>query len=674
MDLFNRPLSKFSWEANTRKISAGVSRTPLEKKNFRPENRDESEIFIRELIQNSLDARSLSSQKAVVSISFKHIDKQNYKLYDKIVSSRLLQWLKDSGDIGEMYNRKYSVVILSDRGTTGLQDDDWEKYFHFSGQVHTGSKGSKNLGSANQGKVAIWGLSSIWTVLCRTKLKGGKTKVQGKCLMAKPHKLNALEIRECDAYFRKGSNNEDHFVSDEENEAFERVFEMSGRNEVDTGTDFVLLEADQYDFNNLLSALINNWALPILEDKLVVNLDDKILDKNTLMQIIASEVTDDVKSYVNKDLIDFCLSARANRGKEQIGKNIYKLRSNLKPEELESPLRSSFFEENATPEEIYQNIKNGNMIEVQFSPPIKYKNDTPTNFPLYSVFIQKKSNVERTSSLAKPGLKKSSSKGLMMRSDQIIWEEIRPMLKIASQRDDLHVLTTTFQPRIDSLLQLFEEPSHLKFNAKNIDFNADAVRFQKTSSLLILRLFRNSANKFLTFVLDAENDSDPDYFSDLFPVVSVESLLPSELKKNKSNTDKKDTQDVVDIEINSPRRSAISVSQSEGKIAVTSNEEYEYEEGDMFKVEIAADCLEGNGNPFKDYDPFDFNLSTCRLLEENGCTFTADLNKIEIRPYGSEFELIFDGLHPYWGYVIRYKLIRRPIEDLNNESLDEVVQ
>ena len=85
-------------------------------------------------------------------------------------------------------------MILSDRGTTGLQDDDWEKYFHFSGQAHTGSKGSQNLGSANQGKVAIWGLSSIWTVLCRTKLKGGKTKVQGKCLMAKPHKLNALEI------------------------------------------------------------------------------------------------------------------------------------------------------------------------------------------------------------------------------------------------------------------------------------------------------------------------------------------------------------------------------------------------------------------------------------------------------------------------------------------------
>ena len=85
-------------------------------------------------------------------------------------------------------------------------------------------------------------------------------------------------------------------------------------------------------------------------------------------------------------------------------------------------------------------------------------------------------------------------------------------------------------------------------------------------------------------------------------------------------------------------------------------------------------AYEGNGNPFKDYDPFDFNLSTCRLLEENGCTFTADLNKIEISPYGSDFELIFDGLHPYWGYVIRYKLIRRPIEDSSGDQLDEVMK
>ena len=42
-------------------------------------------------------------------------------------------------------------------------------------------------------------------------------------------------------------------------------------------------------------------------------------------------------------------SARANIGKDQNGKNIYKLRDNLKPDELESPFKSSFFEGNPTP-------------------------------------------------------------------------------------------------------------------------------------------------------------------------------------------------------------------------------------------------------------------------------------------------------------------------------------
>ena len=66
MEIFNvgiHELSAFKWRDVQRNITDGVSRTPLEKKNFRPENIDESEIFIRELIQNSLDARKMTSQR-----------------------------------------------------------------------------------------------------------------------------------------------------------------------------------------------------------------------------------------------------------------------------------------------------------------------------------------------------------------------------------------------------------------------------------------------------------------------------------------------------------------------------------------------------------------------------------------------------------------------------------
>ena len=53
-------LNNFAWKDNVRPAEEGRIRTPLEKENFRPEDTEESEIFIRELVQNSLDAKNFS--------------------------------------------------------------------------------------------------------------------------------------------------------------------------------------------------------------------------------------------------------------------------------------------------------------------------------------------------------------------------------------------------------------------------------------------------------------------------------------------------------------------------------------------------------------------------------------------------------------------------------------
>ena len=165
-----------------------------------------------------------------------------------------------------------------------------------------------------------------------------------------------------------------------------------------------------------------------------------------------------------------------------------------------------------------------------------------------------------------------------------------------------------------------------------------------------------------------------DIVSSIFPGRFLRSLklrARFTAEKVKPKPGEKNKQDQVNINITSPRRAAITVLQSGSKLAITSNDAYEYQEGDLIKVEIAADFLEGSGNPFKDYDPFDFNLSSCPLVEEGGCSITANLNKIEITPYSSDFEIVFDGLHPHWGYVTKYKLIRIAKEDLNGESKEE---
>ena len=84
--------------------------------------------------------------------------------------------------------------------------------------------------------------------------------------MAKAKKLNDIKIRECDAFFRKGNQEEDHIVTNEENLAIQNLFSLPNRGEFDSGSDFVLLEAEKYNTENLLKAIINNWALPILEE------------------------------------------------------------------------------------------------------------------------------------------------------------------------------------------------------------------------------------------------------------------------------------------------------------------------------------------------------------------------------------------------------------------------
>ena len=72
------------------------------------------------------------------------------------------------------------------------------------GEGNKSSKTNKSLGSANQGKVAIWALSNIWTIFCKSHTTEEKIKGQGLCLMSEVVELDdGKNRRTCDAYFLK---------------------------------------------------------------------------------------------------------------------------------------------------------------------------------------------------------------------------------------------------------------------------------------------------------------------------------------------------------------------------------------------------------------------------------------------------------------------------------------
>ena len=94
----------FDWFATERDTRDTVKRAPMEKQNFRADNVDNTENFVRELIQNALDANDQSSPKPVsVKIKTVNIKNEHKSLYNNIFSSKIRRFLTDSKDIKKPY-------------------------------------------------------------------------------------------------------------------------------------------------------------------------------------------------------------------------------------------------------------------------------------------------------------------------------------------------------------------------------------------------------------------------------------------------------------------------------------------------------------------------------------------------------------------------------------------
>ena len=116
-------ISENLWNSNTLEKIQGTFRDPLEKKNFKPEDIGQADIFIRELVQNALDAKRLSDP-GPVRICIKSVDfggSQSLRdLYAYLLSPALRGYLVESEDIPTDYNYSFKGILISDYGTKGL--------------------------------------------------------------------------------------------------------------------------------------------------------------------------------------------------------------------------------------------------------------------------------------------------------------------------------------------------------------------------------------------------------------------------------------------------------------------------------------------------------------------------------------------------------------------------
>ena len=72
----------------------------------------------------------------------------------------------------------------------------------------------------------------------------------------------------------------------------------------------------------------------------------------------------------------------------------------------------------------------------------------------------------------------SNSFGLLLRDYQVLWDERKRVSKAAQSRNDIFLLICTYDDNFEELMKLFEEPSHLKFNQKKINFFFQALNWE----------------------------------------------------------------------------------------------------------------------------------------------------------------------------------------------------
>ena len=652
-------IKDYQWDAE-QKSKFYSNRVPLEKEVFNIEKYEYAELFIRELVQNALDAKNQINNEPV-SLDLEILDfslAPHRNVYNRLIDTKILGLLHKSRDINPKLSLTYKVLRISDNNTTGLSGEiineksNWYKYFIKIGNLTDLSK-NDSLGSANLGKVAIWMCSNLWMVFARTCVGDKKFRFQGRCLRSAntPDENDPNIINSCDVFFRKEIK-DDVAINTEKSDDLSKLLLLPPR--TSRGTDFIFPEfkSDTLEKDQLISFTLKNWFKAIAENRARINIFGEELSSETYKVLIEKYGTRDKE--LDLDMIQFAVDASNSKCDEQFS---LKKSNTYNKYKSTRALSQDFFEDEKIDEKllIKDLQKNGKHIQIKVPVKIKTKKANFEN-DYFLISLKKRSN--------KNGM---STFGLMFRNDQILWEEYD--FYKSSNIEDLMICVISSTPMLNKLLTHFEEPSHLKFNNKKF---TGADEFDRSVAEQVLYLFRNVANKFIEFLIKENEEIDSNALSDIFPTIDInkndDDDDDSEIE-DPDDPDKPDDPDDPDKPDPPPpppppptSERLITPFQKEGlyKLSSISREEII---GKRIKITFGVRSL-GGKNAFKNANRFLIDLTEVTFTDYEGCdidTSSIKFNSFELIALESSFNITIEGLHPSYAYASRYVILE---EDL----------
>ncbi len=491
-----------------------VRRTPHEFEFFR-RMKNITEAFVREVIQNSLDAKLPSSQEVVIIFTFGEIEREIEKYLDRDFKSRL----QISKTIEEEFNwNNGRFLVVEDFGTSGLdgsltvpQEGEKSNFYNFFWDEGGSEKRESKVGRWGLGKTTIFMVSKIktfWGVTLRSD--DGQELLMGKVLFKKPYFYQNRWFK----YYGYFVENEYRPISSQEIiQDFKRIFLIKRNNEPGLSLIIPFL-IEELTPELILKSVIIHYFYPVAKGILRVVINEREINKNNLKEIVKSFNWKETswEGLNVKEILDFIYKCLSIEKRNFIYVSLPDP-ANPKIEDIKEDIFENF-------DNIKEKFSNGETMVFEF--PLKIKRKKPLTL-IY--------DPQRISEELRP---KDTHFLIYLKKDNSLTEPIEFWIRAGVRITDIKTLSRPVlgmmvaeDETIVSFLGDAETPAHTDWEEKNEEFKKN---YNKAEDIL---KFIKKSMKTLVSILDEPPKHKSKIWEDLFSIPLAEKGKNRSQKKSK---------------------------------------------------------------------------------------------------------------------------------------------
>lgn len=246
-----------------------------------------NDSFVKELTQNSLDARVVRGENLKIKVSYREVPKleiPNFTQFENILSQMESYWNAKSDQYkrffetskGSIKGSKVKILVFEDSLTKGLRGDDMKGTFKncVNDENVSGKEHSDSLGNHGIGKNSVFGYSGVHTVFYSSLNIDGEYKFKGVSKLGNYKDQDGVKRSER-IYYGAVEGESVRLLDDQM-----KIPECFRREEVGLSQFVIGAEVNDDWAENVKKAFISNYWFLFESEKLEVDIDGVILNKS----------------------------------------------------------------------------------------------------------------------------------------------------------------------------------------------------------------------------------------------------------------------------------------------------------------------------------------------------------------------------------------------------------